>query len=95
MKTMRLTKNAIGLSAMLALAIGLTTTSFAGPSPQFWNQQAMNHPKHVQPAESTKPADLPAMACAACKTTDILEFHPSNAGGKIPEIGRASCRERV
>jgi hypothetical protein len=84
MKTIRLSKNIIGFSAMLALAIGFTTSMFAGPGPQFWAQQAKNRADLAQKAEAAKPAATPAMACASCQTTDIREFHPEGAGGKVP-----------
>lgn len=84
MNIIRLSKNIIGFSSMLALAIGLSSSAFAGPGPQFWAQQAKNQANAAKKAEPAKPADPSAMACVTCKTTDIREFHSSQAGGKIP-----------
>jgi len=77
MKTIRFSKNAVGFSSVLALTFGLSSSALAGPSPQFWAQH------NVRQTESAKPAAIPAMACPSCKTTDIREFHPSAAGGKV------------
>ena len=84
MKTIRLGKDAIGFSSMLALAVGLSSSAFAGPGPQFWAQQAKNQADAAKKTETAKPADTSAMACATCKTTDVREFRSSQAGGKVP-----------
>ena len=84
MKTIQLSNNAIRLSAMLALAVGLSSSAFAGPGPQFWAQQTRNQAEAAKNREAEKPANPPAMACASCQTTDVREFHPGNAGGKVP-----------
>lgn len=88
MKTIRLSKNVIGFSSMLALTIGLTSSVIAGPGPQFWQQQekirAENAAKAQAAAVAAKSADTTAMACASCKATDVTEYRSSQAGGKVP-----------
>lgn len=48
-----------------ALFTGLATLSFAGPGPQFWNQQA-NNAKEQQTKAVTQTKAQPATQVAAC-----------------------------
>ena len=86
MKT--ITQKILGWGSALVLVAGLTSSAIAGPGPQFWQQQeqmrAQNAAKAKAAAQAAKPADTPAMACAACTTTAVREFHAGNAGGKVP-----------
>lgn len=84
MKT--ITQKILGWGSGLVLVAGLTTSAIAGPGPQFWQQQeqlrAQNAAKAKAAAAVAKPADTPAMACAACKTTKVEEFSAMNVSGK-------------
>jgi hypothetical protein len=79
-------KNMLGLGSVLALAISIGSSAFAGPSPQYWQQmeriRAENAAKRaVASANTAKPG---AMVCDKCKTTPVTEYRPSQAGGKVP-----------
>jgi hypothetical protein len=56
---------AIKLLTVSALFAGLAALSFAGPSPQFWNQQARNQQAKNQPAQPAKAAKE-VKVCANC-----------------------------
>lgn len=85
MNLSRLTRSTLGFGTVLALAIGIGTSAFAGPSPQYWQMmekiRAENAVRKVASADKAKPA---AMACDKCKTTSVTEYRPSQAGGKVP-----------
>lgn len=52
-----------------ALFAGLTSLSFAGPGPQFWDQQTRNAKVRIAAeakADAPKPATLVAATCATC-----------------------------
>lgn len=80
-------KSILGLGSVLALMIGIGSSAFAGPSPQYWQQmekiRAENAAK-VKTVASGKTAKPGAMACEKCKTTAVTEYRPSQAGGKVP-----------
>ena len=59
MKTIRLSKNLIGLGSMLALAISLGSSAIAGPGPQFWNRASLV--TTTKEAEALKPTDTAVM----------------------------------
>jgi hypothetical protein len=58
-------------AVIAVLFAGLTSLSFAGPGPQFWDQQTRNAKSRI-PAEAKartdapKPATLLAASCATC-----------------------------
>lgn len=85
MKT--ITQQILGWGSALVLVAGLTSSALAGPGPQYWQQQdkirAENAAKAKAAAPAAKPADTPAMACASCQTTEITQYRPSAAGGKV------------
>lgn len=83
MKNSRLIQGFLGLGTVLTLAVGLTSTAFAGPSSQFWDQQERNRANLAKKAESAKPTDAPAMACAACKTTEVRQDRTTGANGRL------------
>ena len=83
MKTTRLSKNIIGFSSMLALAVGLSSSALAGPGPQFWAQQAKNQADAAKKTETAKPADASAMACTSCKTTEVRQDRTTGANGRL------------
>ena len=85
MKHTHIIKNILGLGSILTLAIGFASSTFAGPSPQFWAQQEKNRADNAKKSESAKPAITPAMTCAACKTTEVREDYPSGARGMITQ----------
>ncbi len=80
-------KNRLGLGTVLALTIGIGSSAFAGPSPQYWQQmeqiRAENAAK-VKTVASAKAAKPGAMACEKCRTTAVTEYRSSQAGGKVP-----------
>jgi hypothetical protein len=86
MKT--ITQKILGWGSAYVLVAGLTSSAVAGPGPQFWQQQeqlrAQNAAKAKAAAQAATPTDASAMACAACKTIAVREFHAGNAGGKVP-----------
>lgn len=75
----------LGFGTVLALTLGIGSSAFAGPSPQYWQQmekiRAENATMRVASAKTPKPG---AMACEKCKTTPVTEYRPSQAGGKVP-----------
>lgn len=86
---------AIKLLAAANLLAGLAALSFAGPSPQFWNQQTKN-----QQVQSAKAATLPnraiasaksGMACDGCKTTEVNDLRqfggPKSTGVTANVVG--------
>jgi hypothetical protein len=86
----------IGLGSVLALAISLGTSAFAGPGPQYWAQMEQIRAANAAKANAAKakaatavavpaakPADPPAMACAHCKTKVLEESSFTNVSGKI------------
>ena len=86
MKT--ITKTILGWGSVLALVAGITSSATAGPGPQDWQQQEKIRAEtaakaKAAAAQAAKPADIPAMACADCKTEAIREYRSSQAGGKI------------
>ena len=82
------TQKIIGWGSGLVLVAGLTASAVAGPGPQSWQQQeklrAENAARAKAAAQPAKSADTPAMTCANCKTSDIVQHRPSAAGGKVP-----------
>ncbi len=83
MKTIRLNKSILGFGAILVLAIGFSSSAFAGPSSQFWDQQERNRANLAKKAESAKPVDASAMVCPNCKTTKIEQFSGTNGPGRF------------
>jgi len=72
MKNSRVTKGILGLGSVLALAIGLGSSAFAGPGPQYWQQmeknRAENAAKKTAAAQTHQHVAASAMACPSCKT---------------------------
>ncbi len=91
MKALRVVKNSLGPGSVLALIIGLASSAFAGPGPQFWQQQEKIRAENAAKAKAaaptataaTKPADTPAMACPTCKTKNFVDVAPPNAANKF------------
>ncbi len=80
MKTIRLSKNLIGLGSMLALAISLGSSAIAGPGPQFWNRASPV--TTTKEAEALKPTDTAVMVCGACKTVLVRDAKYVGPSGK-------------
>lgn len=92
MKTIILNGKIIGFGAMLALALGLSSSAIAGPGPEYWAARTREQAERTKKAEVSKPA-TPAMACASCQTTAIRQFYPAAAGGKVPaSYGRVGTK---
>lgn len=71
MKNLRVIKGIFGLGSVLVLALGLGSWAFAGPGPQFWQQQEKIRAENAaksNAATTATPAATPAMACPTCKT---------------------------
>lgn len=86
MKNSRVVKSVLGLGSVLALTLGLGCSAFAGPGPQFWQQQEKIRAENAAKKAATpaaKPADTPAMACPHCKTKVFEESSFTNVSGKI------------
>ena len=62
-------------TVMAALSLGLVSSTFAGPGPQYWAQQ---HAKAVAAAEAK---EQPKMGCPNCKDSVVTTLQ-SAAGGK-------------
>lgn len=93
MKTIRLSQSALRISALLALAIGLSSSAIAGPGPEYWAARAREQAERTKKAELAKPTVAPAMACASCQMTAIRQFYPAAAGGKVPaSYGRVGTK---
>lgn len=86
MKTTILNKDLLRLSSVLVLTIGLSSSIFAGPGPQFWAQQAANAKARADAAKNapTKTAGALAMACPSCTTIGVTQHPQSMTGGKVP-----------
>jgi hypothetical protein len=79
-----------GLESVLALAITLNISAFAGPGPQYWTQMEQIRAENAVKAKAkrtaavpVKSADTPAVACPHCKTKVLEEFSFTNVSGKI------------
>lgn len=93
----RISKNILGLGSVLTLAVGLTSSALAGPSPQFWQQQeqirAENAAKARAAAPAAKPIDTPAMACPTCKTKIYVDdASPNPIDRTRPRIAKIGTR---
>jgi hypothetical protein len=88
MKNLYLAK-IFGLGTVLAFALSLSLSAFAGPGPQYWTQMAQIRAESAaKPAKPmavvpVKPADRPAMACPHCQTKVVEEFSFTNVSGKL------------
>ena len=83
MKNSHFIKNVLGLGSVLTLAIGLTSSAFAGPSSQFVAQQEKNRANLAKKTEAAKPADASAMTCPNCKTTEVRVDRTTGANGRL------------
>ena len=87
MKNALLANRRLGLGSALAFTVTFAASSFAGPGPQYWQQQDRLRAEHVAKATpltpvATAPAK-PAMACPHCKTKILEESSFTNVSGKI------------
>ncbi len=90
-------KSILGLGSVLALAIGLGSSAFAGPGPQHWQQQeqlrAANAAKKAATTQAEKPAAATAMACPSCKTKVYEETAQPNVVDKTrPRVVKVGVR---
>lgn len=90
-------KSILGLGSVLALAMGLGSSAFAGPGPQYWQQmeqiRAANAAKKTAAAQTQQPAAAPAMACPSCKTKIHEEVVQPNVVDKTrPRVVKVGVR---
>ncbi|MDO8540186.1 MAG: hypothetical protein Q7S40_07045 [Opitutaceae bacterium] len=88
MKNSRVAKGVLGLGSVLAFTLGLGNSAFAGPGPQYWQQQAQRAKARADylaegATPAAKPTAPPAMACPHCKTKVVEESSFTNVSGKI------------
>lgn len=74
MKNTRITKNTLGLGAVLALAFGLSSSAFAGPGFDYWQR--------MQQQREQKYAQASAMSCLKCKTEAVEQLSSADPVGK-------------
>lgn len=91
MKTPRFLKNTLGL-AVLTLAISVSSSTFAGPGPQFWQQKAAEAKARDDSKQAAtapaKPNPASAMACPHCQTASMTKTTWTNVSGKTAPHGR-------
>jgi len=96
MKNSRVTKGILGLGSVLALAIGLGSSAFAGPGPQYWQQEklrAENAANKAAAAQTHPHAATPAMACPSCKDKIYEEAAQPNVIDKTrPRVVKVGVR---
>jgi len=97
MKSSRIDKSILGLGSVLALAIGLGSSAFAGPGPQYWQQmesiRAANAAKKTAVTQTQQPAATPTMACPSCKTKVYEETGQPNLANKTaPRVVKVGVR---
>lgn len=79
-------KNLLGWGSVLALVVGFNSSAFAGPGPQYWQQQERLRAERAaqkQTAAPTEKTPAAAMTCTSCKTSLVTEYRPTNVSGKL------------
>ena len=86
----------IGLGSVLALAISLSTSVFAGPGPQYWAQmeqiRAENAAKAKAVTAAVVPAAKPVAAVPTAKSTAVV---PAAKPADTPAMACAHCKTKV
>jgi len=81
-----------GLGSVLALAISLGTSAFAGPGPQYWTQMEQIRAENAAKAKAAKANAATAVAVPAAKPAAAV---PTSKPADTPAMACAHCKTKV